>query len=111
MDLSSEFDLAFEDEAKDGPESWYNEDDTEEEIPDPNNDPNPLFQDQNKIPEALRKSHFLEGLLYSLTLKKEKDVTYLGLLILRKDQTFIFRVYHALGTSRKTFHTGATDKE
>ena len=98
-------------EANDGPETWHFEDDTEEDIPDPNNDVNPLFQDQNHLPKPLRKADFVEGFVYSLTLIKEKSITYLGFLVENKKHTFIFRVYHAKGTSRKTFHKGASDKE
>ena len=45
-----------------------------------------------------------------MTLHKEKHVTLLGLLIEKKKNTFIFRVYCTKGAQRKSFHTGAADK-
>ena len=95
----------------DDPEDWYRDTDTEQEIPDPNQDPQSLYQTSNKLPELLEKKHFVEGILYSFTLQKEKSVTFLGLLIECKRSSFIFRIYHTLGASRKIFHEGADDKE
>ena len=86
----------------DEPEDWFRDSDTEEDIPGPNQDLQSLYQASNKLPELLLKKHFVEGLLYSLTLRKEKSVTYLGLLIERKRENFFFRPYHAEGTSRNS---------
>ena len=98
-------------EVEDGPDSQYDPDDTDEEIPDPNNDKNSLFQDRNHLPVALTKLHFKEGFVYLFTLKIDKEVTFLGFLIETMRNSFRFRVYHTKGKARKTFHTGSADKE
>ena len=59
-------------------EDWYRSSDTENDIPDPNIDPEPLYQDRNMLPESLTKKHFLEGLLYTMTLKREQRKYMLG---------------------------------
>ena len=57
------------------------------------------------------KQHFKEGFVYLVTLKTDKEVTLLGLLIETKSETFTFRAYQTKGKTRKTFHTGSADKE
>ena len=42
-------------------DDWFHESDLEENVPVPINDPQALFQSQNKLPELLTRKHFLEG--------------------------------------------------
>ena len=49
--------------------TWYNSSDTSEDIPDPNLSAEALYQGPNKLPVPLHKSHFYEGLIYTMTLK------------------------------------------
>ena len=51
--------------------------DTEDEVPNPHNRTESLYQEVNKLPEVLQKEHFLEGFLYLMTLNAKKDVTSL----------------------------------
>ena len=55
----SEWDEAEEDQ--------YRDSDTSENLPDPNNLAAPLYQDVNKLPVDLKRIHFEEGLVYSMT--------------------------------------------
>ena len=99
-------DFKFEDE------DWYHSDsDTEIDIPDPNLLPDPLFQDVDKLPEPLKKDHFEEGFIYAMTESKDKNTMSLVLIIFVKEETFLFRLLSAKGTSRKTFHEGLKDQE
>ena len=111
IDSKSDYQSDSATDADSEPESQYNPDDTDDEIPDPNLDTNCLFQDRNRLPKALSRLHFKPGLVYLLTLGDDKDVTYLGLMIEAMSKTFIFRVYNTKGKTRKTFHTAAADKE
>ena len=92
-------------------DDWFHGSDIVNDIPDPNDDPQSLFQSWNKLPEKLTKKQFLEGLIYPVTVAKDKHVTLLGLLIEKKEETFLLRVYYTKGATRKSFHTGAEDKE
>ena len=93
-------------------EDWYKGDsDTDEDIPDVNLSPEALYQDVAKLPEKLDKKHFEEGIIYALTLHDLKSLTFLGMLIHVKKESFIFRIFTAKGSSRKTFHEGLIDKK
>ena len=70
-----------------------------------------LYQDIGELPKPVQKIHFEEGLLYALILNSKKTITYLGMVILVKKKTFLFRVFGSQGTSAKTFHEGSSDKE
>ena len=72
-------------------EDWYHESDTSENIPDPNCSEDPLYQDVNKLPVGLRKGHFEEGLLYSMTLDQGRENTMLVMIVEVKENTFIYR--------------------
>ena len=63
----SESEDSFQDE-----NDWYNESDTSEDIPDPNLKPEALYQERDKLPTVLHSSHFVEGLICTMTLKKKK---------------------------------------
>ena len=54
-------------------EDWYNSSDTSDGIPNPDMNKDPLYQDENSLPEAIKKSHFEEGLLYTLTLLSKQN--------------------------------------
>ena len=93
-------------------EDWYTGDsDTDEDIPDVNLSSEALYQDVAKLPEELDKKHFEEGIIYALTLHDLKSITFLGMLILVKKDSFLFRIFSAKGSSRKTYHEGLIDKE
>lgn len=105
----------FEDphESDESSSDWYdpNESDTGSEMPNPNLITEALFQDDGLLPEPLRNSHFQEGCIYSITMKTEKDVTHLGMVIQVKEETFLLRIFSSKGKKRKSFHDGADDKE
>ena len=107
-DLEDNFE---EEETESEPEDWYNDSDTSENIPDPDDSEESLFQDINKLPIPISPNHFVEGLLYCLTMKNKKSQTSLGMIIEKKENTFIFRTFFVRGSKRKTFHEGAKDKE
>ena len=75
-----------------GANDGYHGPDTEDEIPDPNLSPIALYQDTNKPPKPLEKRHFQEGIIYGLTLKTDRDVSDLGMIILVTDKSILFRV-------------------
>ena len=117
---SYEFDHTEEEESDwgktEGEESesdWYdpNESDTEQEMPDPNDIPENLYQDVGQLPKPLRKMHFEEGCLYLITTSTTKDLSALGMIIEKKTETFLFRVFSYKGKVRKTYHEGAKDKK
>ena len=93
------------------PEDWYNESDTSENIPDPNVADESLFQDVDMLPEILTRDHFVEGVLYATTMRTNRKQTSLGMVIEKKDSSFIFRAFFVRGSKRKTFHEGAKDAE
>ena len=68
MMLDSKSDYDSEHESTDQ-EDWYNASDTSEDIPDPNLSKEALYQAPNMLPAPLQKSHFEEGLIYTMTLK------------------------------------------
>lgn len=82
-------------------EDWYHESDTSENIPDPNCSEDPLYQDVNKLPVGLRKGHFEEGLLYSMTLDQGRENTMLVMIVEVKENTFIYRNFSAEDRSVK----------
>lgn len=84
---------------------------TEEDIPDPNDSNEPLYQDANKLPEDLQKHHFEEGLVYAMTLDSNHKVMMLGMIIELKETTFVWRTFFYRGAKRKTYHQGAKDAE
>ena len=72
MMLDSKSDYDSEHESTDQ-EDWYNASDTLEDIPDPNLSAEALYQGPNKLPVPLHKSHFYEGLIYTMTLKGREN--------------------------------------
>ena len=46
-----------------------------------------------------------------MTMFTEKDVTMLGMVVQKKDETFLFRVYANKGKKRLNYHDGVKDKE
>ena len=67
--ISIEFELySMEEKIEDV--DWYQESDTSEEIPDPNQRNAKLFQDVDTLPVEIKKSHFQEGIIYFMTLDK-----------------------------------------
>ena len=93
-------------------QDWYNgESDPAETIPDPNRSPEALHQDVGSLPVPVQKKHFEEGVIYALVLSSAKSVTILGMVVFLKEETFDFRLFRVMGSTRKTFHEGLQDKE
>ena len=84
-----------------GAKDWYHGSDTEDDLPDPNLSPIALQQETNKPPEPLEKRHFQRGIIYAPTIETDRDVSDLGMIILVIDNSILFRVFTAKGTSRK----------
>ena len=89
---------------------WYNESDTEDSIPDPNLENQPLFQRVNMLPVPLQNEHFEEGLVYFMSLKKQRNAPMLVMIIATEENTFVYRVFYVRGSSRATFHQAGRDK-
>ena len=70
---------------------WYDSEeyDTGDEVPNPQDRKESLYQDVNKLPELLKKEHFQEGLLYLITLDDRKDVPSLGMIMETFTDTFL----------------------
>ena len=92
-------------------EDWYRDSDSSQDLPHPNDDENPLYQDVNKLPVPLEKKHFQEGLIYAMTLEGKSNNTMLVMIITTKQSLFIYRVFFVRGSSRKTYHEGGDDKK
>lgn len=91
-------------------EDWYHESDTDEDIPDPNNQKEALFQKANTLPVYLSKKHFQEGLLYTMVLEQEHDKPMLVMIIAKGNMEFTYRLFFARGSAMKTFHEAGSDK-
>ena len=89
---------------------WYNDSDTSEDIPDPNLQDDPLFQKVDTLPEELCNKHFEEGLIYVMTLNKQRDKPLLIMVIESRQMDFSYRTFFVRGSSRKTYHQGGTDE-
>ena len=89
---------------------WYNDSDTSEDIPDPNLQDDPLFQKVDTLPEELCNKHFEEGLIYVMTLNKERDKTILVMAIESRQVDFSYRTFFVRGSSSQTFHEGGKDR-
>ena len=88
---------------------WYHDSDTSADIPDPNLENKNLYQDVDNLPESLDRKHFVEGLLYTMTLDGNRGTTMLIMVIEKKERDFVYRVFFS-SSKRKTFHDGAADK-
>ena len=108
MMLDSKSDYDSEHESTDQ-EDWYNASDTSEDIPDPNLSKEALYQAPNKLPAPLQKSHFEEGLIYTMTLKGKQG----SMLVFINDVTeelFSYQIFFVQGSSRQTFHQTGKEK-
>jgi len=93
-------------------DDWYNSSDTSDEIPNPNENEDPLYQDINTLPVPLRPEHFQEGLIYAMTVKEKLNHnTLLVMIIHAKRRSFVYRLFFARGSARKTYHQGLIDTE
>ena len=72
-DHANDYDEKFED--------WYHSSDTSDDILDPNMLADPLFQDQDRLPELLLRYHFKEGLIYTMTKHSDQKNALLVLII------------------------------
>ena len=57
-------------------EDQYNESDTSVEIPDPNMSAERLYQEVDKLPERLEKTHFQEGMILYCDIVSKKETSY-----------------------------------
>ena len=83
---------------------------TADDIPDPNLDRDRLYQDVECLPLKLQKPHFEEGLIYTMTLESGKKFPMLVMILETKTETFVYRTFFVLGSSRKTYFEGSDDK-
>ena len=107
MEFEGDTDTEISSDAK---ENWYDESDTAEDIPDPNEDASALYQDENMLPTPLENSHFEEGLLYTITMRRNKELPMLAMIISAGDEDFTYRVFFAKSSQLKTYHKGAKDR-
>ena len=105
-DTESEYD--HEHEVEDT-EDWYNSSDTSEDIPNPNLSKEALYQSPNMLPVPLQKSHFEEGLIYTMTLKGEKTPMLVFINEVTED-LFVYRVFFMQGSTKHTFHQSGKEK-
>ena len=70
-----------------------------------------LYQEPDKLPVGLQKSHFQEGLVYTMTLIKEKEKPMLVMIIDKYTHDFLYRVFFVRSSSRKTYHQSGTDRK
>ena len=91
-------------------EDWYRDSDTSEDIPEPNTLEVPLYQDRNSLPTPLKKKHFELGVIFTMTMLKKRHESNLVMIIEGGEETFVYRIFFARGSSRKTFHQGLGDK-
>ena len=83
-------------------EDWYNSSDTSDDIPNPDMNKDPLYQDEDALPEPLEKSHFEEGLLYTLTLiSKRHDPMLVQIIELHQDK-FVYQSFFHSTSKAKT---------
>ena len=85
-------------------EDWYNESDTDEDLPDPNNSAQRLFQDIDLLPVELTNQHFQEGIIYTMTLAKQRKNPMLVMVMLTRLIDFKYRIFFVRGSKRKTYH-------
>ena len=92
-------------------EDWYHSSDTSDDIPDPNMSADPLFQDQDLLPEPLQRDHFKEGLIYTMTKHIDRKNALLVLIIEAKLRTFSYQCFFQQRSSSSTYHkTGKETK-
>ena len=84
--------------------------DTANEIPDPNLNRDQLYQDVVLHPIKLRKPHFEEVLIYNMILAKDMQNPILVMIIETMADTFVYRTFFVLGSSRKTYVDDTDDK-
>ena len=109
LEMDDDFPDLYEGEVENN--DWYNESDTSDDFPDPNLDKLPLFQEENKLPVPILKKHFEEGLMYAMTLDNNHKVTMLVMIIEKRQNDFVYRVFFARSSKRKTYHQGADDSK
>ena len=83
---------------------WYNESDTAEDVPDPNMEIEPLYQDVGCMPVPLQPFHFEVGLLYTMTLDKQRNNQMLVWIVEAKDSLFSYQCNFNLVSRAKTWH-------
>ena len=84
--------------------TWYNSSDTSEDIPDPNLSAEALYQGPNKLPVPLHKSHFYEGLIYTMTLEGRENSMLV--LITEVTEELVYQIFFTKGSGRTLLRTG-----
>ena len=74
-------------------EDWYNSSDTSDDIPDPDLRAESLYQDEDSLPKRLKKSHFKEGLIYTMTLSAKRNNPMLVQIIELKKDSFVYQCF------------------
>ena len=105
-----EFQISDESDREENKNDWYRDSDTSEDVPDPNDSEEALYQKADTLPVSLHKKHFEEGRVYTMTLAKNHRVHLLIMIIARRQSTFIYRTFFSVGAKRKTFHEGRKDQ-
>ena len=83
----------FEELADEKDEDWYASSDTSADIPNPDMNKDPLYQDEDSLPEPLNKSYFEEGLLYTLTLLSKRYNPMLVQIIELEQDKFVYQTF------------------
>ena len=92
-------------------EDWYHSSDTSDDVPDPNMSADPLFQDQDRLPEPLQKDHFKEGLIYTMTRHSDRKNALLVLIIEAKLRTFSYQCFFQQRSVSRTYHHTGKETE
>ena len=96
-------------DSKDDNDEQYRSSDTSEDIPDPNLDEESLYQDEDCLPKGLRRSHFEEGLIYTMTLKSKRHNSELIWIVECKKETFLYQLFFNSNSKSKTQHESGKD--
>ena len=100
---------SFDDSGEEN-EDWYNSSDTSDDIPDPDLRAESLYQDEDSLPKRLKKSHFKEGLIYTMTLSAKRNNPMLVQIIELKKDSFVYQCFFNQTSSAQTWHESGKDK-
>ena len=100
LEMDDDFPDLYEEEVENN--DWYKESDTSDDIPYPNLDKLPLFQEENKLPVPLLKKYFKEGLMYARTLDDNHKVTMLVMIIEKRQNDFVYWVLQEVRKEKPT---------
>ena len=69
--------------------------------------PEALYEDVGNLPVPVQNNPFEDGVIYALVLTFGKSLTVLSTFVMHIRETFDFRNFKVMGSSRKTFHEGS----